>query len=105
MIRFGRRFRFRHNKRACKGRRSGGYPGCEKCNTLAEAQPGRCLRVMGFLPGLSAERRTHLQAYGVIPGHCVRVLQQSPVTVVQIEYTELALENDMARLIQVGEDG
>jgi Fe2+ transport system protein FeoA len=45
-----------------------------------------------------------LQAFGVVPGHRVRVLQHSPVTVVKIDYTELALENDMARLIQVGED-
>jgi Fe2+ transport system protein FeoA len=98
---FGRRFRHKNRVRRKRGR---ACLNCEYCDTLADAKPGRCLRVRGFLPGLSTERRTHLQAYGVVPGHCVRVLQHSPVTVVQIEYTELALENDMARLIQVGEE-
>ena len=101
MRHFGRRFRHLHRARRKKGC---AYPNCENCDTLADAQPGRCLRVRGFLPGLSPERRTHLQAFGVVPGHRVRVLQHSPVTVVKIDYTELALENDMARLIQVGED-
>jgi Fe2+ transport system protein FeoA len=101
MRHFGRRFRRKNRVRRGRGRTC---PNCEECDTLAEAQPGRCWRVRGFLPGLSAERRSHLQAYGVVPGHWLRVLQHLPVTVVQIEYTELALENDMARLIQVGED-
>jgi len=104
MMRFGRRFKSGYKKRARRRRRHDFNRGCETYDTLAEAQPGRRLRVRGFLPGLSAERQTHLQAYGLIPGHSVRVLQQSPVTVVQIEHTELALENEMARLIQVGED-
>ena len=50
------------------------------------------------------ERLNHLRAYGLVPGHCVRVLQHSPVTVVQVEHTELALEGDLARQIEVGEE-
>jgi Fe2+ transport system protein FeoA len=47
------------------------------------------------------ERRAHLQAYGLVPGHCVRILQHSPVTIVQIEHMELALEGGLARQVQV----
>jgi Fe2+ transport system protein FeoA len=42
-----------------------------------------------------------LQAYGLAPGHCVRILQHSPVTIVQIEHTELALEGGLARQVEV----
>jgi Fe2+ transport system protein FeoA len=45
---------------------------------------------------MSPEHRAHLQAYGVIPGYEVRVVQHKPVTVVQIEHTELALEAGVA---------
>lgn len=69
--------------------------------TLADVPPGYCARVGGFASSLSPEQLTHLQAYGLVPGHWVRVLQHSPVTVVQIEHTELALEGDLARQIRV----
>lgn len=71
--------------------------------TLAEAAPGRCWRVQGFSPGLSPERRAQLQAYGLAPGYCLRVLQHHPVTVVQIEHTELALEPGLAEQVCVAE--
>jgi Fe2+ transport system protein FeoA len=44
-----------------------------------------------------------LQAYGLIPGDWVYVVQQKPVTVVQIEHLELALEGDLARQVEVAE--
>jgi Fe2+ transport system protein FeoA len=50
---------------------------------------------------MPAERMSHFQAYGLVPGHQVRVLQHSPVTVVEIEHTELALERELAREIQI----
>jgi Fe2+ transport system protein FeoA len=53
------------------------------------------------MPGLSPERRAHLQAYGLVPGHWVRILQHSPVTIVQIEHLELAMEHGLARQVQV----
>ena len=68
-------------------------------STLAALPPGRKARVTGFGPGLSPEHRAHLQAYGVLPGHEVLVLQHSPVTVAQVEHTELALEAGVARQI------
>ena len=69
--------------------------------TLAEIIPGGEAKVVGFTNALSAERQAHLQAYGVIAGRVVRVLQHAPVTIIQVENTELALETEMAREIQV----
>lgn len=37
----------------------------------------------------------------MLPGYLVKVIQQTPVTVVQIEHTELALERALAGAIQV----
>ncbi len=71
--------------------------------TLRQVSPGKRVRVAGFSPRLSTERRAHLQAYGVIPGHWVQVTQHSPVTVVRIEQTEIALESGLASEILVGE--
>jgi hypothetical protein len=68
-------------------------------STLVALPPGRKARVAGFGPGLSPEHRAHLQAYGVIPGHEVQTLQHSPVTVAQVEHTELAVEAGVARQI------
>lgn len=52
------------------------------------------------------ERQSQLQAYGLIPGRQVQVLQVWPVVVVLLEHTELALENELAGQIWVsGGDG
>jgi Fe2+ transport system protein FeoA len=72
--------------------------------SLAQVKPGRRVRINGFLPGLSAARSWHLQSYGVVPGCWLRVVQQSPVTIVQVEHLELALERGLAALIQVDEN-
>lgn len=69
--------------------------------TLADVAPGSEVLVAGFSARLSAERRAHLQAYGLAPGYRLRVMQHSPVTVVQIEHIELAMERDLARAVQV----
>lgn len=86
----------RHDRcdKRCKGRR-----GC----TLADLPVGSCRRITGFIPGLSAERRAHLRAYGLLPGAFVHVLQQQPVTVLQIGHTELALEAELACRVCVEE--
>lgn len=42
-----------------------------------------------------------MQAYGVAPGRWVKVVQQSPVTVVRVEHLDLAFELDIARGIRV----
>jgi Fe2+ transport system protein FeoA len=68
--------------------------------TLAEAQPGSHVQVLGYGP-LEKAQISRLQAYGLLPGRRVLVLQQSPVTIIQIEYTELAFEHEIARQVQV----
>ncbi len=94
MRKFGRRFSFGRRRR--KHYRQG----CAEC-TLADVPVGRRACVRGFEAGVPTERRAHLQAYGLAPGYWVRILQHSPVTVVQIEHLELALENNLARQVQV----
>jgi Fe2+ transport system protein FeoA len=68
--------------------------------TLADVPPGCRASVIGFAPA-GGQRCEQLQAYGLSPGHRVRVLQQTPVTVVQVDHTELALETDVARAVWV----
>lgn len=65
--------------------------------TLADVKPGEQAKVAGFAPNLSPTRRAHLQAYGLVQGYPVRVVQQKPVTVVQVDFVELALEKELAR--------
>lgn len=69
--------------------------------TLEKLPMGKPAQIDGFLAGLSPERRTHLQSYGLVPGTWVYVSQHSPVTIVQVEHLELALENDLAGKIRV----
>ena len=73
------------------------HAGC----TLADIPPGSRGRVKGFCPGLSPERLAQLQSYGLLPGYWVRVLRHSPVTLIQVEQTELALETELACEVQV----
>jgi Fe2+ transport system protein FeoA len=70
-------------------------------STLADAPAGQRVCLRGFSSSLPAERLSHLLAYGLAPGRWVRVIQHEPVTVVQVEHSELALENDLARQIEV----
>jgi Fe2+ transport system protein FeoA len=53
------------------------------------------------LSRLPAAQREQLRGYGVLPGCVLRVTQQTPATVVQIEHTELAIEPEIARAIRV----
>lgn len=71
--------------------------------TLAGVKPGREVLVTGFLAVLSGGQMQHLQAYGLLPGRRIRVLAQHPVTIVQVEQTELAFEGSLARGILVGD--
>ncbi len=96
--RHGRGFRFGRKRKFCFHRtRPGHY------STLADLPAGCRAKVLGFTQFLPPERLSHFQAFGLVPGHKVRVLQHSPVTIVQIEHTELALERDLAREIQITE--
>lgn len=69
--------------------------------TLAECDPHQPACIRAFRPGISAPRRESLNAFGLLPGRPVMVLQQSPLTVVQVGAAELALETDLASLIEV----
>ncbi|HZW03527.1 MAG TPA: ferrous iron transport protein A [Anaerolineaceae bacterium] len=57
--------------------------------------------VLQDMSGLDAGQQAHLRAYGLAPGRELRVLQHAPETVVQIEFTELAFEKEIARKIFV----
>ncbi len=70
--------------------------------TLAEVKPGSHARVVGFSQ-LTPVRCEQLRAYGLTPGRCVQVIQQSPETAVQVENTELALEAGLASKVNVEE--
>jgi Fe2+ transport system protein FeoA len=73
--------------------------------TLLDVPPGYQVKIEGFAPNLSPARKSQLQAYGLVPGYWVEVLQHSPVTVIMIEHSEVAMENDLARLVWVVEKG
>lgn len=98
MILFGHRFRRRRHLRR---RQRGGHSA--QGITLASLQPGGEATLLGFAPGISTERQSQLQAYGLIPGRQVQVLQVWPVVVVLLEHTELALENALASQIWVSD--
>ncbi len=72
--------------------------------TLADLHPGDGAHLLGFAPGVASERLTQLQSYGLLPGCHIRVQQNWPVIVVQVEHTELAIENDLARQIYIRGD-
>jgi ferrous iron transport protein A len=69
--------------------------------TLADLTPGKSAKVVGFSPSIPKGQQAHLQAYGIVPGRLVQVVQHEPVTVVQVEHLELALEADLARDVYV----
>lgn len=69
--------------------------------TLASILPGENAVIEDFLPGISREQRAHLLAYGVIPGNIIRVIQQTPVTILEVDQLELALEKKIASSIKV----
>lgn len=69
--------------------------------TLRAMTPGQQTYIAGFSRRISPEKRALLQAYGVVPGYPVRVMQHSPVSVIQVEHSEIALEPDLAAEIFV----
>jgi Fe2+ transport system protein FeoA len=69
--------------------------------TLLEVPVGCHVMIEGFTESITPARKSQLQAYGLVPGYWVEVLQQSPVTVVRIEHSELAMENELARQVRV----
>lgn len=74
-------------------------------STLAVAPQGQLARIQGFAPGFPSQRRAHLEAYGVDEGTVVRVVQHTPVIVLQVDNLELALERELADQILVEPSG
>jgi Fe2+ transport system protein FeoA len=75
---------------------------CASQCTLADLPLGHGAQVAD-VSALPAVQREQLQGYGILPGRVLRVTQRTPVTVVQIEHTELALETEIARAVRVDE--
>jgi Fe2+ transport system protein FeoA len=68
--------------------------------TLADIPPGMLVRICD-IKKLPVEKRDHLLAFGLTPGRWVEIKQHRPAVVVQVDYTELALEPEVARAITV----
>lgn len=66
---------------------------------LSQVTPGEIVKVTAFGGHLSSDHRVHFIAYGLQPGTWVEVLQQSPVTIIKFDNTELALEKNLSREI------
>ena len=69
--------------------------------TLLDIPVGCHGMIEGFSADIRPARKSQLQAYGLVPGYWVEVLQHSPVTVVKIEHSEVAMENELARQVIV----
>lgn len=57
----------------------------------------------GSGPSSPTQGLAQLQAYGLQAGYWVRVLQHSPVVVLQIDHLELAMEKELAARVMVEE--
>lgn len=68
---------------------------------MCDLPSGGRARICCFSDQLTARRRELLMAYGVRPGEWLRVCRTSPVTVIEIDQLELALDHDLAHTIQV----
>ena len=68
--------------------------------SMDRVPPGTTVRIHSVQPG-DGDSSRHLQAYGLIPGRTIRVLAHKPLTIIQVEQTELALEPSVARLVLV----
>lgn len=67
---------------------------------LTQLKPGEEGRV-AYLSSTSQSRLHKLMAFGISPGMTVRVHQHYPTVVMECEHTQLAMEADIARDIQV----
>lgn len=89
---------FHHRRRQRYAR---GFEANNHCLALCQVAPGREVKIRE-MERLHPPFRGHLQAYGLLPGRCVRVITQEPVTVIQVEQMELAFEKSVAEGILVG---
>lgn len=66
--------------------------------TLADLSAGEVVKVRRF-GNLPPATLHHLRAYGVLPGREIRILAQRPLVIIQVEESELALEESIARQV------
>ena len=69
--------------------------------TLVDLPVGGIAKISAYLPQMPAGRLMQLKAYGVLPGSVVTICQQAPVTIFQVDQTEIALEWELARWVCV----
>lgn len=68
---------------------------------LADASPGSTVRFRGFDATLETMLQDQFLAYGIAVGQTLSVLQQRPMTLIQCDHTELAVEHSVARAMVV----
>jgi Fe2+ transport system protein FeoA len=102
-------FRNRNHRRLRKRDRFGKKHSCSRkaipseLLNLTQVSAGGRAQVLGYSHHLSSERLAQLQAYGLVPGAWVMVVQHSPVTIIRVDHTELAMEEGMACKVQVAD--
>ena len=94
---------YRHRRRLPRihSHLTGSDSASQPVSTLADLRPGQQARLLSFSPEIPPERLTQLQSNGLLPDCHIDVLQNWPVIVIQVEHTELAVENDLARQILI----
>lgn len=69
-------------------------------HTVADTPRDSIVELTGF-SGMASGNVALLRSYGLDIGRTVRVVQHRPMTIVEIDHTEIALERDLASLITV----
>lgn len=64
-------------------------------------RPGETVEVAEFGHGMPADQAALLRTYGIGEGRMVKVVQHRPMTVLEVDQTEVALESDLAAHILV----
>jgi Fe2+ transport system protein FeoA len=102
MMRFGWPLKWRKRCRKHQHATRCSSASCDRAGKcLSDVPTGEVVEICGFSPQLSPDRKAHLQAYGLTTGYPVRILQTSPVIIIQVENLELALERELAAKIHV----
>lgn len=68
--------------------------------TLADLRAGESARI-DCVQCVQATRCERLNAYGLIEGQMITLVQKSPAFVIRVEETELALDEEVARCVKV----
>ncbi|MCX7780032.1 MAG: ferrous iron transport protein A [Negativicutes bacterium] len=67
---------------------------------VSRLQKGETARVTAF-GAMAGNHLRKLTAFGILPGTLVKVLQTYPVYVLQVNFTELAVDREIASMIFV----